>query len=183
MAPGANILLVEASNSSLPSLQAAVTYAANQPGVVAVSMSWGDSESFDEASLDSTYVTPAGHDGITFVAGATGDQGGVISYPAVSPNVVGVGGTTLSLDSQGNYLSESAWSDGGGGISQYEKQPAYQNGVVTQSSTQRTSPGRRLRRQPQQRGLDLRYHGRPRFPRRGWHQPRHAHDGRLGGDR
>jgi hypothetical protein len=53
---------------------------------------------------------------------------------------VAVGGTSLTLNSQGNYLSESGWSGSGGGISPYESQPAYQNGVVTQSSTHRTAP-------------------------------------------
>ena len=55
-------------------------------------------------------------------------------------NVVSVGGTTLRVDSQGNYVSESAWSGSGGGISRYESQPSYQQGVVTQSTTKRTGP-------------------------------------------
>src|SRR5207245_394079 len=41
IAPGANILLVEAATSSLTNLLNAVTYASSQSGVVAVSMSWG----------------------------------------------------------------------------------------------------------------------------------------------
>jgi subtilase family serine protease len=44
------------------------------------------------------------------------------------------------MDSQGNYISETAWSGSGGGISQYEAQPGYQQGVVTQSVTARTIP-------------------------------------------
>ena len=43
-------------------------------------------------------------------------------------------------DSGNNYGSESGWSGSGGGISSYESQPAYQNGVVTQSTTMRTDP-------------------------------------------
>src|SRR5205814_1501232 len=70
----------------------------------------------------------------------SGDAGAPPSYPAVSPNVLAVGGTTLQANGSGNYLSESAWSSSGGGISQYISQPAYQHGVVTQSSTRRTSP-------------------------------------------
>ena len=35
-------------------------------------------------------------------------------YPAFSPNVVAVGGTSLDINTSGSYLSESAWSDGGG---------------------------------------------------------------------
>ena len=49
-----------------------------------------------------------------------------------------MGGTTLSVDSQGNYQSESAWSDSTGGISAFEAQPSYQAGVITQSF--RTNP-------------------------------------------
>ena len=41
IAPGANILLVEASDDSFSNLNAAVRFAALRPGVVAVSMSWG----------------------------------------------------------------------------------------------------------------------------------------------
>ena len=41
MAPGANILLVEAASDGLGDLMTAAAYAANMPGVSAVSMSWG----------------------------------------------------------------------------------------------------------------------------------------------
>src|SRR5439155_7137311 len=53
IAPGANILLVEASSSSTTDLFAGVRYAASQPGVVAVSMSWGGGESPFETLYDS----------------------------------------------------------------------------------------------------------------------------------
>src|SRR5205085_6862942 len=62
------------------------------------------------------------------------------SYPAASPNVLAVGGTTLNLDSSGNILGESGWSGSGGGISSAESQPAYQHGVVTQTTTARANP-------------------------------------------
>lgn len=39
IAPGASILLVEARSNALSDLMAAVNYARNQPGVVAISMS------------------------------------------------------------------------------------------------------------------------------------------------
>jgi subtilase family serine protease len=52
-----------------------------------------------------------------------------VEWPAASPNVLGVGGTTLTLNSTGGWSSETVWSDGGGGISAYETpQPAWQNG-------------------------------------------------------
>jgi len=139
MAPGANIVLVEANSDNISDLLASVQTAASLPGVSVVSMSWGDSEFYSETSYDSYFTTPAGHNGVTFVA-ASGDSGAPPIYPAVSPNVLAVGGTTLSLDAEGDYLGETAWSGSGGGISAYEAQPAYQKGVVSQSTTQRTSP-------------------------------------------
>ncbi|WP_165075719.1 proprotein convertase P-domain-containing protein [Paludisphaera rhizosphaerae] len=138
VAPGASILLVEASSSSIANLFAAVNYAKAQPGVAAVSMSFGASEFSSETSYDSTFTTPSGHAGVTFLA-STGDSGAPAGYPAYSPNVVAVGGTTLSVASDGTYVSESGWSSGGGGISKYESKPSYQS-AVTQSSTKRTTP-------------------------------------------
>jgi autotransporter-associated beta strand protein len=139
VAPGANLLLVEAQDASFNNLNAAVDYARNQPGVVAVSMSYGAGEFSGETAYDSFFNTPLGHGGVTFFS-ATGDAGKPGLYQAYSPNVVAVGGTTLSVDASGNYLSESGWSGSGGGLSLLEAQPPYQNGVVTQSSTQRTIP-------------------------------------------
>src|SRR5262249_28626273 len=132
IAPGANILVVEARSQSLPDLLAAVDAARHTPGVVAVSMSWGFTETPGETSYDSTFTTPAGHAGITFVA-ARGDSGpgSGAEYPASSPQVLAVGGTSLNLDIQGNYLSETAWTSGGGGYSAFEAEPAYQRAVQT----------------------------------------------------
>ncbi len=52
------------------------------------------------------------------------------SYPASSPYVIAVGGTTLYTDTNGNYGGELAWSGTGGSPSLYEPQPSWQNGVV-----------------------------------------------------
>jgi subtilase family serine protease len=52
------------------------------------------------------------------------------SYPASSPYVIAVGGTTLYTDSSGNYGGEAVWSGAGGSPSLYEPQPSWQNGVV-----------------------------------------------------
>jgi hypothetical protein len=141
MAPGANILLVEANSDSLSDLLAAETYAKSQAGVSVVSMSWGTTEFLGESSYDSYFTTPAGHAGETFIA-SSGDGGssGAPEYPAISPNVIGVGGTNLYLTTSNGWSAETAWSSSGGGVSVYESQPAYQTGVVTQSSTMRTTP-------------------------------------------
>ncbi len=153
MAPGAQIVLVEANSQSLADLMASVATAADEPGVSVVSMSWGFAEgqsvlAADEARYDRYLTTPAGHQGVTFVA-STGDNGSSLpEYPAFSPNVVAVGGTSLSLNADGSYNSESGWGyysnalgqlvGSGGGVSQYESEPAYQRGV--QSTGSRTIP-------------------------------------------
>jgi hypothetical protein len=138
-APGARIVLVEANSNSNADLFAAVGYAAAQPGVSVVSLSWGGSEFASETSTDGTFTTPAGHTGVTFVASA-GDTGAPGLYPAMSPNVLAVGGTTLSLGAGNTWAAESAWSGGGGGVSAYEAQPWFQQGVATQGGGRRTSP-------------------------------------------
>jgi len=139
LAPGASILLVEANSPSFTDLTAAVNYAKNQPGVSVVSLSWGANEFPSELSYDAYFTTPSNHAGVAFV-GASGDSGSPGMYPAFSSNVLAVGGTTLTLNGSNNIQTETAWSGSGGGISQYQTQPSYQNGFVTQSATMRTSP-------------------------------------------
>jgi hypothetical protein len=133
IAPAAHILLVEARSSSLSDLLTAVDYATNH-GAQTVSMSWGAGEFSSESSYDGHFL----HTGVTYVA-SSGDTGSLTEWPAVSPNVVGVGGTALNVDSSGTYLSETGWSGSGGGISAYEAKPGYQSGV-TLSATKRTTP-------------------------------------------
>ncbi|MGA2704923.1 MAG: S53 family peptidase, partial [Isosphaeraceae bacterium] len=149
IAPGAQIVLVEANGQSLSDLMAGVATAASQPGVSVVSMSWGFPEgqavfASDEAAYDGVFNVP----GVTFVA-STGDYGAADpEYPAYSPNVVAVGGTSLTLNADGSYHSEAGWgyySDSvgaligsGGGISLYEPEPAYQEKVQTTGG--RTTP-------------------------------------------
>jgi hypothetical protein len=135
IAPQAKLLLVEANSNSYSDLLTAVDYAAAHANIV--SMSWGSGEFLAEtgASYDGHF---ANHPGVTFVA-AAGDSGAPPEWPSISPNVLAVGGTTLKTQSDGTYLSESAWSSGGGGVSAYEPKPAYQSGV-TQSATNRTGP-------------------------------------------
>ncbi len=141
LAPKASILLVEANSPSESDLfSAAVNYARNQPGVAAVSMSFGGTESTSDPSFNSIFTTPGTHTGVTFLS-STGDNGEPAGYPAYSPNVVAVGGTTLNVDASGNYLGEAGWSDSGGGISAVEPQPAYQNVLAAPYNTAlRTAP-------------------------------------------
>lgn len=116
IAPEANIMIVEAPialnangswNDSTDAYEAA-QWAAEQSGVSVVSMSFGGGG----GGADSYFLTPQGHNGVTFLASA-GDQGQFL-YPASSPNVIGVGGTSLTVDASGNYAGESVWNDGVG---------------------------------------------------------------------
>ena len=119
IAPRAHILLVEAPTDGMSDLLYAVDYARHQSGVAAISMSWGGGEFPGESAYDRTFTTPAGHGGIAFFT-ASGDNGAPAGWPAVSPNVISVGGTTLHVDQWGDYLGEAAWNGSGGGVSQFE---------------------------------------------------------------
>ena len=137
-APAANIVLVEANSAYNNDLMfTAVNTARNLAGVSVVSMSFGESEFSGELTLDPIFTTPAGHTGVTFVA-ASGDDGPPGHYPGCSPNVVSVGGSSLSIASDNSYAGETEWPSSGGGESAYESRPAYQNGV--QSSAMRETP-------------------------------------------
>jgi subtilase family serine protease len=118
VAPKANIVLVEAPDASLSSLLGAVSTAAHLPNVSVISMSWGTSEYFGEWNNIGVFNTPGGHTSETFVA-ASGDTGAWYgpSFPAVSPNVLGVGGSTLTLGSGNTHGSETAWAYSTGGFS------------------------------------------------------------------
>ena len=150
-------------------LMTAVNTARNTPGIVAVSMSWGVPEAWwtdqytgqgdwdssppgpgipvsNELAYDSIFTTPAGDtSGVTFLA-ASGDYGAPGRWPAQSPNVVAVGGTTLEAGVNGQYINETAqpWANfsgasGGGfgfgatnsfGTPEGEMLPSYQSGAL-----------------------------------------------------
>jgi hypothetical protein len=140
LAPGAKILLVECNSPFDADLYTGAAYAASAPGVSEVSMSFGLSEVFytpaQLAAIDPTFTTPAGHTGVTFLA-SSGDDGSfsdggplATSYPSSSPNVISVGGTTLSTDSNGDPVGETAWSGSGGGVSVLETQADAQRVAV-----------------------------------------------------
>jgi subtilase family serine protease len=132
MAPNAKIVLVEAASNSFASLFAAVDKASKLPGVTQVSMSWGGSEFSSEAVYDTHFQKS----GVVYFA-SSGDVGGIVSYPAVSPYVVAVGGTSVSTNSSGAFVNETGWNGSGGGTSRYEAKPAYQ---ISLSGTKRRVP-------------------------------------------
>ncbi len=118
------ILLVEADSNSLSNLTSAVDRAVNL-GAKVVSNSYGSSEFSGETAYDSHFSYP----GVAMVV-SSGDSGYGAEYPAASNAVVAVGGTSLLLNSDNSYRSETAWSGAGSGCSAYESKPSWQHDGV-----------------------------------------------------
>ncbi len=127
LAPGAHILLVVTPTDSSFDMLGGVAYASAyvdpESGrlVQQVSMSWTMPELPGETGMDAQFATR----GISYFA-AAGDKGAGVGYPAASPHVIGVGGTTLLLTGSGSVVSETAWPESGGGTSVYETVPYWQ---------------------------------------------------------
>ncbi len=151
MAPSAKLYLVEAASSDNADLLNAEQVAAAcvaAAGGGQVSNSWGSSESADETSFDS-YFTAAN---IVYFA-STGDDT-YPGWPATSPNVVAVGGTTIASNpNTGQYEGQSSWYPSpdnfgyisspwgeGTGSSAYETRPSYQSGVANVVGSKRGIP-------------------------------------------
>lgn len=159
MAPDANIVVLTSPVSEtqgvqgMPEFLQLEQYALDHHLGKIISQSWGTTEN--------TLFTPDGQKvfngfehfyqqaafrGMTVFA-SSGDAGTgnpdvngnlfpfpTVGYPASSPWVTAVGGTSLLADSNGNYQSETVWNDGpedatGGGISQKFTEPFYQRAL------------------------------------------------------
>jgi len=123
------ILLVEVNSNSFLSMGTGVNTAARL-GAMAISNSYGGAEWSGEKSYDSYY----NHPGIAVTA-SSGDNGYGAEYPATSPNVVGVGGTTLQIFTDFSYASESVWSGTGSGCSRYETASPWQTSLPNWNQT------------------------------------------------
>ncbi len=139
-APMANIVLVEANSNIFASgLFKAANTARKLAGVSVVSMSFYGGENSLDTAYDSVYFqTPSGHQGVTFVA-CSGDYGSPGGYPAYSTSVLAVGGTSLTLNGN-TYGGETGWSGSGGGISQFDGQPSYQQGLTVYNGNSTIDP-------------------------------------------
>lgn len=156
MAPAASIVLMTSpvdeteGVQGMPQFNALESFAVRHHLGQVFSQSWGATENtlFTPAGeqvyrqFERTYARAAAS-GVTVLASA-GDNGTAnlesdlqtvfpfptVNFPASSPLVTSVGGTTLTADTSGNYQSEVVWnSDGaatGGGISQKFAEPFYQ---------------------------------------------------------
>jgi kumamolisin len=137
MAPAAKIVLVEGLSASFANLNLAIDDAANRANAAGggeVSMSFGASEFGGETAFDIHFQKPK----VVYLA-SSGDAHAVF-WPAVSPFVVGIGGTTINRSGTGAFTSESAWVDTGGGLSTVYSRPTYQNGVSSVVGTHRGVP-------------------------------------------
>jgi subtilase family serine protease len=179
MAPGANIVYVGAPNN-YQDLDSALNHVVDFQLASIVTNSYG----FSTEALPFGYLKPdndtfiqaaATGIGVYFSSGDSGDQTGGVAgaaptpdWPASSPWVTAVGGTTLAVGAANDYLFETGWLTGtstlrsgtwsptppgsylyggGGGTSRLFAQPAYQAGVVPDSIA-RTYGGPAMRAVP-----------------------------------
>ena len=119
--PNCHLLLVEADDSVAGDLGDAVDEAVIQ-GAKFVSMSYGGDDSSSDGADDAAYYN---HPGTALVA-SSGDNGYGVSYPASSPYVTAVGGTTLTAASNARGWTETAWAGAGSGCSAYEAKSPWQ---------------------------------------------------------
>ncbi|HWE89854.1 MAG TPA: S53 family peptidase [Pseudonocardiaceae bacterium] len=149
IAHAANTYVYEAPNTDQGQIDMAAKIASDDK-VKVTSISWGQCETQSAASTISstdTQIKAGTAEGISYFA-AAGDSGSddcgdgttAVDYPASDPNVIGVGGTSLTTGSGGSYGSESTWNSGngatGGGVSTVFSTPSYQQG----SNGHRTVP-------------------------------------------
>lgn len=122
--PMCQILVVEANSSQISDLGTAVNTAVSM-GATVVSNSYGSTEYANEVKDSALYFN---HPGVALLA-AAGDTGYGVQFPASSPNVVAVGGTTLyqTGDNGTRNATETAWSGTASGCSQYEPKPSWQH--------------------------------------------------------
>lgn len=121
MCPGCKILLVQANSASYVNLAAAVNTAARL-GAHVISNSYGGGES-GSTGFESAYD----HPGVAITV-STGDSGYGVQFPASSPHVIAVGGTSLNVATgTPRGWTETAWSGAGSGCSSVYTKPSWQS--------------------------------------------------------
>jgi hypothetical protein len=137
-----HVLLVEANSEEFSDLGAAVN-AAVKAGATEISNSYGGPEEPVLASIFSELNTSFyDHPGVVITA-SSGDCGylneaclnqlATADFPADSPDVVAVGGTSLVDRKEG--WNSSVWEEGGSGCSQIFAAPSWQSAVADFSDT------------------------------------------------
>jgi subtilase family serine protease len=118
--PNCRIALIEASSSSYADLATAENLAAAL-GARVISNSYGGGESGTQY-----YEGAYNHAGIAITV-STGDSGYGVQFPASSPHVTAVGGTSLIPASNARGWTETAWAEGGSGCSSVYGKPLWQH--------------------------------------------------------
>ncbi len=147
MAPGANIVVYEASSPSDKAFDDMFDAIADDTSIDVVSTSWGGSEpsaaglsdqslssiaaedqDFAKESLDGIpVIAAAGDDGSSDGVGAS--NGDTADFPASDPSVLAAGGTSLRLNDDDSIAAEIAWGGAGGADSVIFVQPDFQVGL------------------------------------------------------
>jgi kumamolisin len=136
-------------------------------GIHQMSMSYGEGETYystqgqtgvpAQITTDDQLFAQLAAKGVTLFASSgdgastpgpngSGDKSGPtqVETPASDPNVMGVGGTTLKLDSNNNVTSETVWNNStggsGGGTSIFFNRPSWQTGTGVPAGTMREVP-------------------------------------------
>ena len=119
--PSCQIIYVGANSASFNDLAAAVDTAARL-GAKVISNSYGGTEFSTETTLASHY----NHPGVAITV-SSGDNGYGVQVPAAFNTVTAVGGTTLTLNTNGTRANEAVWSGTGSGCSAYITKPTWQD--------------------------------------------------------
>jgi subtilase family serine protease len=141
MNPAANIVVIEAISDSSSDLAAAITYAKNVVVADIVSMSWGGSDTSANTPYNSVMTPRPGQGSGPLYLAASGDQNAV-SWPAVLPACVAVGGASLSWTPTPSAPLQSThytWSSAGCGFSYTQAKPSFQ-ASVNPGATRRAIP-------------------------------------------
>ena len=137
LCPWCNIVLIEANSASYANLAAAEVTAGNQPGVIAITNSFGGPEvgsSSYAASFSPSNTVTNGYTGklnpAIAVVASSGDGGyaGGVEFPSSTPYVISAGGTRLVYS--GGQWSETAWTKAGSGCSSVYSQMSWQSAVL-----------------------------------------------------
>jgi hypothetical protein len=124
--PNCHILLVEANSAGITDLGAAENEAVTL-GAKFVTNTWATAEATfttSEPGYDTAYFD---HPGVAITAPDGSGGGYGTYYPAASPDVIAVGGTTLTqASSTARGWTETAFNGTGSGCSPYEAKPSWQ---------------------------------------------------------
>jgi kumamolisin len=161
IAPGAKIRIYATGSLAFVDLDRAldqiIADLASESGMRQLSISLGLGETFlggpngEVATQHQKFLQLAAAGVNVFVssgdAGSNPDETGQSSggptqaeYASSDPCVVGVGGTTLVLDTNGAVANEAGWTNGGGGKSKFFKRPPWQKGSSLPHGTKRLVP-------------------------------------------